>query len=140
MGYKSMKGEKASHSSLNLQAKGSTESCKELTMDTSDALTDSVDQLNAPASAFPTLADSNASSTSEVLKWTYLVQDTVYQVVSTRTVNTQHGQSIILSPQKSDGSCCSAWACGMLTKELLQNPMVMVNSRLLYDQQGRKRA
>ena len=36
--------------------------------------------------------------------------------VSTCTVNTHHGQSIILSLQKADGSCCSAWACGMLTK------------------------
>ena len=67
-----------------------------------------------------------ASSTSEALNWTDLVQDTV----STRTVNTQHGQSIILSFQKADGSCCSALASGMLTKKLLQNPVVM----------GRKRA
>ena len=41
----------------------------------------------------------------------------MYQIVSTRTVNTQHGQSIILSLQKADGSSCSVWACGMLTKE-----------------------
>ena len=50
--------------------------------------------------------------------------------MSTRTVNTQHGQSIILPPQKVDRSSCSAWACGMLTKELLQNRMMMVSSRL----------
>ena len=66
---------------------------------------------------------------AERVKWTDLAQDTAYQIVSTRTVNTQHGPSIILSLQKADGSCCNAWACGMLTKELLQNPMAM-NSRL----------
>ena len=54
----------------------------------------------------------------------------MYPIVSTRTVNAQHGQPIILSLQKADGSCCSLWVCGMLTKELLQNHMVMVNSRL----------
>ena len=93
-------------------------------MNTSDALTNFVDQLKAPL--FPTLEDFNASSTSEALKWTDLVQDTVYQIVATRTVDTQHGPSIILSLQKADGSCCSAWACGMLTKECyifgFQNP------------------
>ena len=54
------------------------------------------------------------------------MQDTVYQIVSTRTVNTQHGQSIIPSLQKTDGSCCSVWVCGMLTKELLQNPIILL--------------
>ena len=102
-------------------------------MNTSDALTDFVDQLNAPASTFPTMAGFNASTPSEVLKWTYLVQDAVYP-----SVNTQHGQSIILSLQKADGSCCSAWACGVLTKELLQNHMVMVNSRLFVRPTGSK--
>ena len=53
------------------------------------------------------------------------MQDTVYQIVSTRTVNTQHGPSTILPLQKADRSCCNAWPCGMLTNELLQNPMVM---------------
>ena len=86
-----------------------------------DTLTDFVDQLNV----FPTLKDFKASSTSEALKWTDLVKDTVYQIVSTHTVNAQHGQSIILSLQKPYGSCCSVWACGMLTKELLQNPMLV---------------
>ena len=107
-------------------------------MNTSDALTNFVDQFNAPAStfrsiapasafptlvptpAFPTLEDFNVSSTRETLKWTDLVQDTVYQIMSIRTVNTQHGQSIILSLQEADGCCCSAWACGMLTKEVQQ--------------------
>ena len=98
-------------------------------MNTSDALTDFVDQLNV----FPTLEDFNASSTSEALKWTDLVQDTVYQIVSTRTVNTQHGQAIILSLQKVDGSCCSAWARGML-----QNPTMMVSSRLFVLSTGPK--
>ena len=92
-----------------------------------DRLTGCVDQFSAPASAFPTLADFSASSASEALKWTDLVLGTVHQIVSARTVNTQHGQSVILSLQKADGS----WGCGMLTKELLQNPMVMIDSRLL---------
>ena len=109
-------------------------------MNTTDALTGFLDTLNAPASAFqtlapassafPTLADFNASSTSEALKWTDLVQDVVYQIVSARTVNTQHVQSFILPLQKADGSCSSAWACVMLTKELLQNCMAMATSRL----------
>ena len=102
-------------------------------------LTDFVDQLSAPgassfsaltSSSFPSLTDFSASTTTEVLKWTDLEKNVVYQIVSTRTVNTQHGQSVILSLQKADGSSCSVWACGMLTKELLQNPMMMVSSRL----------
>ena len=68
-------------------------------------------------SAFTSLSDFNVTA----LKWTDLDQDVVYQIASTRTVNTQHGQSVILSLQKADGSSCSAWACGMLSKELLQN-------------------
>ena len=63
-------------------------------MNTSDALTDFVDQLN--------VIDFNASSTSEALKWTDLVQDTVYQIVSTRTVNTQHEQLFCLSGKLMD--------------------------------------
>ena len=70
-----------------------------------DSLTGFVDQLNASAgSAFPTLAEFDASSTTEALKWTDLEQNVVYQIVSTRTINTQHGQSVILSLQKADGS------------------------------------
>ena len=131
-----------------IKQEGSTESCQEVTMNSSDALTGFVDQLNALASsfstlasassAFPSLANSNASSANEALKWTDLVQDTVYQIVSTRTVNTQHGQSIIRSLQKADGSCCSGWACAMLTKELLQNPMAMMTSRLFVQPTGSK--
>ena len=106
------------------------------------ALTDFIDQCNAPgassisaltSSSFPSLTDFNASTTSEALKWTDLEQNTVYQIVSTRTVNTQHGQSVILSLRKADGShgsSCSVWACSMLTRELLQDHMVMVSSRL----------
>ena len=66
------------------------------------------------------------------------MQDVVYQIVSTRTINTQHGQSTILSRKKADGSCSSAWACGMLMKELLQNPMAMVTSRLFVRPTGSK--
>ena len=108
------------------------------------ALTDFVDQLSAPSfsalisSSFPSLTDFNASTTSEALKWTDLEQNTVYYIVSTRTVNTQHGQSVIMSLQKADGSRCSAWVCGMLTKELLQNPMTMVTSRLFVRATGQK--
>ena len=66
-----------------IKQEGSTESCKEVTMN--DTLTDFVDQLNV----FPTLEDFNASSTGEALKWTDLEQDKVYQIVSTRTVNSR---------------------------------------------------
>ena len=79
-------------------------------MNTSDALTGFVDQLNVPASSFATLAPASsafpslayfyASSTSEALRWTDLVQDAMNQIVSTRTVNTQHRQSIICLSRK----------------------------------------
>ena len=96
------------------------------------------DLLNAPgatfdalnSSPFPSLTDFSAAATSEALNGTDLEQNVVYQNVSTRTVNTQHGQSVILFLQKDDGFSCSVWACGMLMKELLQNPMMMVSSRL----------
>ena len=96
------------------------------------ALTDFVDQLSAPgasfsaltSSSFPSLTDFSAAATADALKWTDLGHNVVYQIVSTRTVNTQHGQSVILSLQKSDESNCSVWACGMLAKELLQKPMI----------------
>ena len=96
------------------------------------ALTDFVDQLSAPGASFlaltsfPSFANFHVS-TSEARKWTDLEQNTVYQIVSTRTVNTQHGQSIILSLQKADES--SAWASGMLAK-LVQNPTMMASLRL----------
>ena len=65
------------------------------------ALTDFVDHLDAPAassfsaltsSSFPSLTDFSVSATSEALKWADLEQNVGYQIVSTRTVNTQHGQ------------------------------------------------
>ena len=87
--------DQTSHFSLNCQA-------------SNISLTNFVDQMD---SAFPSLSDFNVTA----LKWTYLDQDVVYQITSTRTVNTQHGQSVILSLQKADGSSCSAWACGMLS-------------------------
>ena len=62
----------------------------------------------------------------------------MYQIVSTCTFNTQHGQSVIQSLQRADGSSLSAWACGMLSTELLQNPMVMVSSRLFVWATGQK--
>ena len=77
------------------------------------SLTNFVDQ-----SAFPSFADFSAGT--DALKWTDLEQNVVYQITNTRTVNTQHGQSVILSLQKADGSSCTAWACGMLSTELLQ--------------------
>ena len=80
-----------------IEQEGFAESCKEVTMNTSGALTNFIDQLNAPV--IPTLEDFNASPTIETLKWTELVQDTVYQIVSTRTVNKQHGPLIIVSPE-----------------------------------------
>ena len=51
------------------------------------------------------IAQRDGFSTSEALNWTDLVQDTVYQIMSTHPVNTK--QPIILSLQKADGSCCS---------------------------------
>ena len=44
------------------------ESCKEVIMNTTDALTTFIDQLDAPV--FPTLEYFNVSSTCEALKWT----------------------------------------------------------------------
>ena len=55
----------------------------------------------------------------KALEMMTIVEEKVYPIVSTRTANAQHGQSISLSLQKADESCCSVWACGMLTKELL---------------------
>ena len=73
-------------------------------------LTGFVDQLSAPgasalpSSSLPSLTDFSANATSEALRWTDLWQNVMYQIVSTRTVNTQHGQSGILSVQKADRS------------------------------------
>ena len=80
------------------------------------SLTNFVDQ-----TAFPSLAGFGTAEAADALKWTDLEQNVVYQIVNTRTVNTQHGQSVILSLQKGDGSSCSTWACGMISTELLQS-------------------
>ena len=45
-----------------------------------DSLTDFADQLGAPG-AFPTLAEFNARTTTEALKWTDLTHDVVYQII-----------------------------------------------------------
>ena len=66
------------------------------------ALTDYVDQLSAPGasfSEFPSLTDFNAAATADALKWTDLEQNIVYQIVSTRTVNTQHGHGHSVSQE-----------------------------------------
>ena len=107
--------DQASHFSLNYQASN---------------MSLFVDQI----SVFPSLSDFNVTT----IKWRDLDQNVVYQITSTRTVNAQHGQSVILSLQKADGSSCSAWACGMLSKELLQNQMIMVSSRLFVLVTGKK--
>ena len=89
------------------------------------AFVDFVDQMDAPSfsalTSFPS-TDFSAAATAGALKWTDLEQNVLYQIVSTRTVNIQHGQSIILSLQKADGSSLSVWACGILSTELFQNP------------------
>ena len=95
-----------------------------------DALTNFVDHLHAPAPAFPTLEDFDAGSTSETLKWNHLAQGTIYQIVSAQSINTQHGTTFIQSLQTADWFFYSDWACGMMTKELLQNPMMLEGKRL----------
>ena len=125
---------------------GSTKKQEGSTKKASMALTDFDDQLSGPgassfsgltSSSFPSLEDFNAtSSTLEALKWIDLVQDTVYQIVSTRTVNTQHGQSVVLSLQKADKSCCSVWACCMLMWYV--DGMMMVTWRLFIRPTGLK--
>ena len=60
----------------------------------------------------------------------------MYQIVSTHTVNKHHGQSVILSLQKADESCCSVWACGMLAKE--QRVWIVDMSQLIFQELGRK--
>ena len=109
--------DQASHFSLNYQA------CNM-----------SLENFAGQIGAFSSLSDFNVTA----LEWTDLDQNVVHQITSTRIVNTQHGQSVILSLQKADGSSCSAWACGMLSKELLQNPMIMVSSRLFVLVTGKK--
>ena len=47
--------------------------------------------------SFPSVTAFNAAVAANALKWTDLEQNVVYQILSTRTINTQHGQSVILS-------------------------------------------
>ena len=102
-----------------------------------DNLTDFVDQLRAEATAavspptgFPTQGDFNDNSTG-ALKWKYLLVDMIYQVRSAQSIHTHHGITFILSLQTADGFCYNAWACGMLTKELLQNPSMLKDKQQL---------
>ena len=71
------------------------------------------------SSSFPSLTDFSAAATADALKWMDLEKNVVYQIMSTRTVNTQHGQSVIPSLQKDGGSSFSVWACGMLVSSRL---------------------
>ena len=105
-----------------------------------DMLTEFVYQLAAEAeatttstaAAFPTLHDFDKGAT-RALKWRELVKNRVYQVLSARSIHTRHGTSFLLSLQTADGFCNTAWRCGILTKELLQNPgMLEDKSRRLY--------
>ena len=89
-----------------IKPEGSTKKEEGSTKELAMALTYFVDQLSAPgassfsslaSSSFPSLRDFNANTTGEALKWTDLEQNTVYQIVSTRTINTQRGQSVIMS-------------------------------------------
>ena len=95
-------------------------------------LTEFVDQLSAEAgapqprsaTAFPTLDNFNEDSTI-ALQWKDLAQDRVYQIKTAWNINTQHRTSFVLSLQTADGFCYTAWACGIRTKELLQNPNML---------------
>ena len=83
---------------------------------------------------FPALED----FTTVAEGWKELEDNVVYQIVSTKVVHTHHGQSVILSLQKEDGTCKTVWACGMLTAELLANPMLTVSSNLFVVATGEK--
>ena len=96
-----------------------------------DALTELVDRLSDTAPLFPTVEDFNTGLASEsALKWKDLTQDTIYQILTAQSVNTQDGTTFILSLQTADGFCYSAWACGILTKEILQNHMMLEDKSL----------
>ena len=77
------------------------------------ALTDFVDQLSAPgassfsalaSTSFQSLADFNASTTSEALKWTDLEQNTVYSVQCQRVqlIHNMDNRSFCLSRKLMD--------------------------------------
>ena len=88
----------------------------------------------ATVGLFPTLKDFSV----DALKWTDLEEGVVYYIVSTKVVHTQHGQAVVLSLRKEDGTGGTAWACGMLSAELLGNPMLMVGSNLFVVATGEK--
>ena len=77
-----------------------------------DMLTEFVDQLAAETGApsasttasFPTLDEFDEGATG-ALKWKDLVTDRVYQILSARSIHTQHGTSFVLSLQTADGFC-----------------------------------
>ena len=73
------------HSSLSIKQESSAESYEEEIM-----RREFVHQLNAQSLAFPTLEDLVAASMSEALKWKYLAQNTIYQIISAQSINTQH--------------------------------------------------
>ena len=83
---------------------------------------------------FPPLGD----FTTVAAGWKELEENVVHQIVSTKIVHTHHGQSVVLSLQKEDGTCKTVWACGMLTAELLANPMQTVNPNLVVVATGEK--
>ena len=104
-----------------------------------ESLTDFIDQLSAEATTavppptttgFPSLEDFNDNSTG-ALKWKDLLVDTIYQVRSARSMHSQHGTTFILSLLTAGGFCYNACACGMLTKELLQNPSMLEDKQQL---------
>ena len=84
----------------------------------------------ATVGLFPTLKDFSV----DALKWTDLEEGVVYRIVSTKV----HGQAVVLSLQKEDGTGCTAWACGTLSAELLGNPMLVVGSNLFVVATGEK--
>ena len=83
---------------------------------------------------YPALED----FTTVAAGWKEFEENVVYQIVSTKIVHTHHGQSVVLSLQKEDGTCKTAWVCGMLSAELLANPMLTVNSNLFVVATGEK--
>ena len=102
--------EPAFHFSLNYQASNMS-------------LENFVDQI----SAFPSLSDFNVTA----LKWTINLH------LHVQLIHSMDNRLFCLS-KKADGASCSAWACGVLSKELLQNPMIMVSSRLFVLVTGKK--
>ena len=88
----------------------------------------------ATVGLFQTLKDFSV----DALKGTDLEEGVVYHIVSTKVVHTQHGQTVVRSLQKEDGTGCTAWTCVMLSAELLGNLMLMVDSNLFVVATGEK--